>query len=78
MNHKIIRPEGQILLDYINDGYPICEKCGALMDLKVLSENDYMYQCPGCGFEIEKEEYEPPESEGWDPHMTELIGRIED
>lgn len=78
MSRIIFRPDGQELLDRINEGYPICEKCGALMDLRILSVINYHYVCPGCGYDIDTDDYEPPETEGWDPRMEELIGRIED
>ncbi len=78
MSQEILRPNGQELLNYINDGYPICEACGALMDLRILSAAEYRYVCPGCGFGIDTDDYEPPETDGWDPRMEELIGRIED
>lgn len=78
MSRKIFRPEGRELTDYINEGYPICRICGAVMDLAILSAIDYRYLCPGCGFEIDTDDYEPPETEGCDPRMEELIGRIED
>ena len=32
MSQKIIRPEGMELVEYLNDGYAICNKCGAVMD----------------------------------------------
>lgn len=78
MSQEILRPEGQELVDYINKGYPICEKCGALMNLMILSATDYYYVCTGCGFDIDTDDYRPPETDGWDPRMEELIGRIED
>lgn len=78
MSRRITRPEGQELLDYINEGYPVCKMCGALMDLMILSENIYHYVCPGCGFEIDTGDYQPQSTDGWDPRMAELIGRIED
>lgn len=30
MSQKIIRPEGMELVEYLNDGYAICNKCGAV------------------------------------------------
>ncbi len=52
MSRKILRPVGRELLYYINEGYLICGACGALMDLKILSETDYRYICPACGYDI--------------------------
>lgn len=31
---KVIIPEGTELMDYLNQGYAICNRCGAVMDLK--------------------------------------------
>lgn len=78
MSQEIVKPEGQELLNYINEGYPVCERCGALMNLKILTATDYRYVCPACGFDIDTDDYMPQETEGWDPRMEELIGRIED
>lgn len=29
---QIIKPEGIELIEYLNEGYAICNKCGAVMD----------------------------------------------
>lgn len=29
---QIIKPEGIELMEYLNEGYAICNKCGAVMD----------------------------------------------
>lgn len=29
MSHKIIKPEGIELIEYLNNGYAICNRCGA-------------------------------------------------
>ena len=31
MSHKIIKPEGIELIEYLNNGYAICNRCGAIM-----------------------------------------------
>lgn len=31
---KVIKPAGSELMDYLNKGYAICNKCGAVMDRK--------------------------------------------
>ena len=31
MSHKIIKPEGIELIEYLNNGYAICNRCGAVM-----------------------------------------------
>lgn len=31
MSHKIIKPEGIELIEYLNNGYVICNRCGAVM-----------------------------------------------
>lgn len=78
MSRKIFRPVGRELLHYLNEGYPICNTCGALMELKIVSEVDYRYVCPACGLEVDTDDYSFDSPEEWDPRMTELIGRIED
>lgn len=39
---KVIKPAGSELMDYLNKGYAICNKCGAVMDWKEDPEG-------GCG-----------------------------
>ncbi len=43
-------PTGLELLQYLNDGYAICNDCGAIMDMD--DERD-MYVCPNCGSEVD-------------------------
>lgn len=31
MSHKIIKPEGIELIEYLNNGYAICNRCGVVM-----------------------------------------------
>lgn len=44
---------------YLNKGYAICNKCGAVMDRKEDPEGGCgIYACPSCGWEIEELDYE--------------------
>lgn len=60
MSQKIIKPEGMELMEYLNNGYAICNKCGAVMELK--EDPEYagcdIYACPSCGWKIDEMEYE--------------------
>lgn len=38
---KVIKPAGSELMDYLNKGYAICNKCGAVMDRKEDPEGGY-------------------------------------
>lgn len=50
---KVIKPAGSELMDYLNKGYAICNKCGAVMDRKEEPEGGCdIYACPSCGWEI--------------------------
>ena len=31
MSYKIIKPEGIELIEYLNNGYAICNRCGSVM-----------------------------------------------
>ena len=56
---KIIIPEGIDRMNAINDGYYLCKKCGAIMD--VVPTNDGtcdILQCPNCNFEMDEMDYE--------------------
>lgn len=56
---KVIKPAGSELMDYLNKGYAICNKCGAVMDRKEDPEGGCgIYACPSCGWEIEELDYE--------------------
>lgn len=56
---KIIKPEGMDLLRYLNDGYAICNECGAVMDLKRDPAGGCdIYVCPSCGWEVDESQYE--------------------
>ncbi len=76
---KIIKPEGMELLDYINRGDPICNKCGALMDRKEDPKGGCdIYVCPACGWEIDEMDYEyddgDPEEKEWAPNVAAMFG----
>ncbi len=59
MSQKIIKPEGMELMEYLNNGYAICNECGAVMDLKEDPKSGCdIYTCPSCGGVIEESEYE--------------------
>lgn len=55
---KIIKPEGMELMRYLNEGYAICNHCGAIMDRE--EEN---YICPACGWSVDALEYEYEEDD---------------
>ena len=58
MSQKIIRPEGMELVEYLNNGYAICNKCGAVMDRREdLNGGCDIYACPSCGWEVDEMEY---------------------
>lgn len=61
---KIVKPEGIELMNYLNEGYAICNKCGAIMDRKDGSrgEND-IYACPSCGWKVDVMDYEYEDGE---------------
>lgn len=60
----IIKPAGSELMDYLNRGFAICNKCGAVMDRKPdPSGGCDIYICPGCGWEIDEMEYEYEDSD---------------
>ena len=50
---KVIKPAGSELMDYLNKGYAICNKCGAVMDQREDPEGGCdIYACPSCGWEM--------------------------
>ena len=52
---KVIIPEGTELMDYLNQGYAICNRCGAVMDLKEDPRGGCdIYACPSCGWKLTK------------------------
>lgn len=44
MSHKIIKPEGIELIEYLNNGYAICNRCGAVMRQTEDPKEDYEYE----------------------------------
>lgn len=52
MSSKIIIPDGKDLIYYLNEGYAICNQCGAIMD------RTDVYICPNCGWVCEPLDYE--------------------
>ena len=42
---QIIKPEGIELIEYLNEGYAICNKCGAVMDRREHPRGG----CRACG-----------------------------
>ena len=53
--NRVIKPAGSELMDYLNKGYAICNKCGAVMDRKEDPEGGCdIYTCPSCGWEIDE------------------------
>lgn len=80
MSQKIIKPEGNDLVRYLEEGYIICNKCGALMDRREDPNggND-VFACPSCGWEIDTREYEyegpeDEEDEEWTDEMLDMYG----
>ena len=80
MRRKIIKPEGIELENYLNDGYAICNKCGAVMDYQVHpgdTNERYTYICPSCGWEIDTIDYEYEGelyTEEWAPEIVRSFG----
>lgn len=70
MSKEIIRPEGAELVRYLNEGYAICNKCGAIMDrTEDPAGGCDIYICPGCGWKVDETEYEfdDGEEKEWAP-----------
>lgn len=58
MSHKIIKPEGIELIEYLNNGYAICNRCGAVMrQTEDPKTGCGIYICPSCGLKMDEEEY---------------------
>lgn len=70
---KIIMPEGEELLEYLNGGYAICNECGAVMDRVADPDGACdIYVCPSCKWEIDEMEYEYDhgDEEEWTPELV--------
>lgn len=56
---RIMKPEGRELMDCLNRGDAICNKCGAVMYREEDPEGGCdIYTCPSCGWEIDETDYE--------------------
>lgn len=54
---KVIRPAGDELMDYLNRGFAICNRCGAVMDRREDPRGGCdIYACPSCGWELVQDE----------------------
>lgn len=54
MSHKIIKPEGIELIEYLNNGYAICNRCGAVMrQTEDPKTGCGVYICPLCGLKVD-------------------------
>lgn len=57
MSHKIIKPEGIELIEYLNNGYAICNRCGAVMrQTEDPKTGCGIYICPSCGLKMDEED----------------------
>lgn len=53
MSHKIIKPEGIELIEYLNNGYAICNRCGAVMrQTEDPKTGCGVFICPSCGLKV--------------------------
>lgn len=80
MSHKIIKPEGIELIEYLNNGYAICNRCGAVMrQTEDPKTGCGIYICPSCGLKMDEEdyEYESDEEVEW-TQLNELNASISD
>ena len=65
MSHKIIKPEGIELIEYLNNGYAICNRCGAVMrQTEDPKTGCGVYICPSCGLKVGGEDCECGSGEG--------------
>lgn len=70
MSQKIIKPEGMELIHYLNEGYAICNECGAVMDRREDPKGGCdIYTCPSCGWQIDEMEYEYEDDKEWTDEM---------
>lgn len=75
MSKRVIIPEGDELLYYLNNGYAICNDCGAVMDREERPELEYdVYVCPSCGYEVDTMDYEYEKDEEWTSEMLGMYG----
>ena len=59
---EIIYPSGAEVYEYLNDGWGICNKCGALMDEEIRNGLG-VYTCPACNWECDVMDYEYEEDD---------------
>lgn len=59
---EIIRPVGVEIREYLNDGWGICNNCGALMDEEI-RDRIGVFTCPACGWECDVMDYEYEEED---------------
>lgn len=59
---EIIRPVGVEIREYLNDGWGICNNCGALMDEEI-RDRIGVFTCPACGRECDVMDYEYEEED---------------
>lgn len=58
MSEDIIIPEGDEVMSYLNRGYAICNRCGAVMRRRQDPEGGCdIYSCPKCGWEVDEFDY---------------------
>ena len=54
MSHKIIKPEGIELIEFLGYGFAICDRCGAVMgQTGDPGTGCGVYVCPSCGFKVD-------------------------
>lgn len=79
MSYKIIKPEGIELIEYLNNGYAICNRCGAVMrQTEDPKTGCGIYICPSCGLKVDEEdyEYESDEEVEWTEEMLDMDKEI--
>jgi hypothetical protein len=75
ISHKIIKPEGIELIEYLNNGYAICNRRGAVMrQTEDPKTGCGIYICPSCGLKMDEEdyEYESDEEVEWTEEMLDM------
>lgn len=78
MSKEILHPEGQQLIDMLNDGYTICNNCGVVMELLQPVGIRTIMVCPECGTKVDREDYEfdfgDSNDDEWSPNTTTILG----
>lgn len=58
-DREIIYPAGSDLMRYLNEGYAICNECGAIMYREKDPKGGCdIYECPSCGCTVDELDYE--------------------